>query len=337
MPSVGPASDVVVDRSSRDPIGVCLSVIDNGLRLLRMDAGAAGRIGLTGFHPCAGHPFAAQLWLASMPGAFGVEVLADHAHDPRVPANALRADLLVRHYPDPADATFADLSEDERRLRRGGGFHASGAPGRRLTQDLFGTPLFGAGALCVARDRAGTVASLHGLSGTAAGFRAVAAVLDALVTTLAFVHHTRPQAVVPYAEPARRQGRQDGRDPNTCDTTQDGYRLGLQVVLPVNLTQPGYPPASDDDPEVMRFTTAAWAAAEPADPSGSDARLPASAMRARWWTARDWLAQPGAAPCACCAEGAEVEHPHHHGHAHDHDHDHDHGAHTSHQSSEGTS
>jgi len=318
-------------------------VIDNGLRLLRMDAAAAGRIGLTGFHPCAGHPFAAQLWLASISGVVGVEVLADHACDPRVPAHAERADLLVRHYPDPADAAFSALSDDERRLRRGDGFDASGAPGRHLTQDLFGTPLFGAGVLSVARDRAGTVVSLHGLSGTAAGFRVVAAVLDAFVTTLAFVHHTRPLAVVPYAEPARRRGMGDIGDPDT-DDVQDGHRLGLQVVLPVNLTQPGDPPASDDDPGVMRFTMAAWAAAKPADSPGKSARLPASAMRARWWTARDWLAQPGAAPCACCAEGSEHphdhahdHHAHDHHHGHDHDHDHDHETHSSHASSEGTS
>lgn len=188
-------SDLTVSRTSATRAGpdtsvaVSLAVLDHGLRLLKMDAAAGPRVGLRGLHICAGHPYAAHLWLTSGPGVFAMETLSGPAPDPLVPGDARRAALLVRYFPSPAEPAWALLSDDERAVRTDSGFGPSGAPDHSLTRELFDTPLFGIGLLRLGRDPAGGAASIAGVSATAAGWDTLRPLLDTLVGALLSLIH----------------------------------------------------------------------------------------------------------------------------------------------------
>jgi hypothetical protein len=278
-----------------DPVDVAVSIIDHGLRLLKMDRAAAGRLGLAGFHACAGHPFAAQLWLdapeaRAVGGVFGLEAIAaPPVSDPASPAGAARADCLVRHFPAPATPCWAMLSPDEQAIRLDPGFLACGAPDRTLTRDLFDTPLFAVGLLRLARDPAGQAVAIQALSGTADGLARLRPLLDLLVGLLAFVHRAPPAAAVAL------HGLDDSH--------------GLHVVMPVGLRPLAGAPAV----ALSAFEAAAQGAGEPLSSAG---------WPAVWRDAAAWDAAPDAALCACHA--AEAGHAHHHHHDHHNEHHNDH-------------
>ncbi|MQX35522.1 hypothetical protein GHC57_03220 [Roseospira navarrensis] len=264
---------------------VALAVIDHALRLLKMDAAAAGRVGLTGLHICAGHPFAAQLWLGGTDGVFGLEVLPQAGVAPLMPPDAARADLLVRHFPGLDTPAFHALTPDEQAARRDPGFDATGAPDRTLTRDLFATPLFAVGLLRLALDPARRGAAVQGVSGTPAGWAAARPVLDTLVTVLAFVHRVTPTVVV--------------------GLPRDGGEHGVHVVLP------------RADPNHGAGTPGGALAAFLSSARAGGPSLGPPTVPARWWAAGRWEAVPEAQPCACHhAEDAEAGDPH--THAHDH-------------------
>jgi hypothetical protein len=272
-----------------DPVAVSVSIIDHGLRLLKMDATASARVGLTGLHMCPNHPFAAQLWLAGHGGVHAIETLPTLAPDPLAPDEAARATLLARYYAHPEEPAFSALSNDERAVRLDPGFTATGAPDGALTRDLFDTPLFGVGILRLARAADGTALSVAGVSGTPEGWRALCPLLDVLVTVLTFTHRVQPAAVTGLRGP-------------------DGS--GLHVVLPAVPT-PSDPATARSGEPLAAFVAAAGAAeARPND------------APARWWEAGRWDQEPDATPCACCAGDEHDETvPHgHHGHRHHHGH-----------------
>lgn len=293
MRDAGWSETGIVPAWQFDPVDVAVSIIDHGLRLLKMDRAAAGRLGLAGFHACAGHPFAAQLWLKSpqgstLGGVMGLEVQsAPLAPDPASPAGAARADCLVRHFPAPDTPSWAMLSPDEQAIRRDPGFLACGAPDRSLTRDLFETPLFAVGLLRLARDPAGQAVAIQALSGTEDGLIRLRPLLDLLVGLLAFVHRAPPTGAVHL-------------------TGTDGAH-GLHVVLPVSLRP--LPGAS-----AVPLATLEAHACAPGQAMG-EADWPSV-----WRDAATWEAAPDAALCACHA--AEGGHAHHHHQQHDHDHDH---------------
>jgi len=282
---------------AQDPVQVCLGVIDNGLRVLRMDETASARVGVTGVHPCPGHPFAAQVWTQTHPGVFGLEVLTEVGPDPGVPGDVPRADLLVRYYPPIGGADFAVLTEDERALRRGEMFDDTGAPNVVLTRDLFGIPLFGVGLLRLAHDVTGQVVSIQAVSGTISGFRTVVGLLDVMVTMLAFVHRSRPVVVTPHAVPAVNGESPNGDGSGVFDAADMPAvrELGLRAVLPVNLRHACRQPTAEDDPAVERFTRLMVGIAKGERPADPLTRLAAAATPLRWWEARHWSTRSGGA------------------------------------------
>lgn len=271
-----------------DPVAISISIVDHGLRLLKMDATASVRIGLTGLHICPSHPFAAQIWLAEIPGVYGIETMPSVAPDPLAPDDASHATMLVRYFPHPDEPSFAALSADERAVRLDPGFTATGAPDGALTRDLFDTPLFGVGLLRLARATDGTAQSVAAVSGTPEGWGTVRPLLDALVTMLAFTHRVQPAAVTTIGQPGE---------------------TGLHVVLPA------VPTPTDPVPTRPGAALAAFVAA-----AGATETRPDGAP-ACWWEAAAWEAHPDAKPCACCAAHDEDGAPHgHHGQHHHHHH-----------------
>ncbi|MBB4264924.1 hypothetical protein [Roseospira visakhapatnamensis] len=280
-----------------EAVDVCARIVDHGLRLLKMDAKAAARIGLAGLHICPGHPFAAQLWLDGVDGVHGLEVLPEAGPAPLMPDGAGRADLLVRFFPAVDSPALTALTGDERALRRDPGFDGTGAPDRALTRALFETPLFGVGLLRLALDPAGAVMAVQGVSGTAAGWAGTRPLHDLLMTVLAFVHRVAPLAVVGLDGSGQECGAVDG----------------LHAVLPWS---PAHPAPAGDAPTIGAEPFVAAARA------GGPLLAPPAAP-ARWWSAGGWEAVPEAALCACHAgDGGHDGHvsPHHHHHDHDHHH-----------------
>ncbi|WP_299438795.1 hypothetical protein [uncultured Rhodospira sp.] len=271
-----------------DPATVAVSIVDHGLRLLKMDATASARIGLTGLHICPNHAFAAQIWLAESAGVYAIETLPTLAPDPLTPDDAGRATMLVRYFPHPDEPSFAALSADERVVRLDPGFTTTGAPDGALTRDLFDTPLFGVGLLRLARATDGTAQSVAAVSGTPEGWHTVRPLLDALITMLAFTHRVQPAAVTTIGRPGE---------------------IGLHVVLPAA------PTPTDPVPTRPGAALAAFVAA-----AGATETRPDGAP-ARWWEAAAWEAHPDSKPCACCSGDHDVTAPHgHHGHHHHHGH-----------------
>ncbi len=277
-----------------DPVDVAVAIVDRGLRLLKMDATAARRVGLTGLHMVGGHPFAAQIWIAGSDGVHAIEVLPHVSDAPLAPAGAARADLLASFFPAPGTDAFDALTTDEQKARRDPGFDASGAPDHALTHALFGTPLFGVGLLRLALDPSGHAMAVQGLSGTAAGWAVVRPLLDLIVTLLAFVHRVAPLTVVGVA-PASASG-----------TTIHG----LHAVLPCGRV---HPTSGSDGPSVGAAAFVAAAAQAGMAP-------PASAAPERWWSAGAWELVPDDALCACQAADSGHDHDHGHGHGHGHGH-----------------
>jgi len=286
------AHGVISDAGRRavDPVGIAAAIVDHGLRLLKMDATAAQRIGLDGLHICAGHPFAQQLWIAGTNGVHAIEILADPPLDPLTPPGALRADLLVRFYPRPGTPAFTALTPDERAVRQDPGFDDTGAPDRELTRALYETPLFAIGLLRLALDPHGQAMAVQGLSGTAEGWAALHPLHDLMVTMLAFVHRVAPLSVVAVAP--------------TADSGETGQ--GRHVVLPCGDGLRRVMAAGGPAVGPAAFVTAARQGGE---------GVPPQATPARWWTAGTWTIVPEAAPCAChAAEGGHAHH-HHYDHA----------------------
>jgi hypothetical protein len=270
-----------------DPVAVSVSIIDHGLRLLKMDATASARIGLTGLHICPSHPFAAQIWLAGQGGVYAIETLPTLAPDPLIPDDASRATMLARYFPHPDEPSFNALSDDERTVRLYPGFTATGAPDSALTRDLFDTPLFAVGILRLARAADGTALSVAAVSGSPVGWHTLCPLLDVLVTMLTFTHRVQPAAVTTRRRPGE---------------------FGLHVVLPA------VPTPSDPAPAKPGAALTAFEAA-----AGTGDRCPDDAP-ARWWEAGRWDQEPDAVPCSCHAAHDEngALHRHHGYHPHSH-------------------
>lgn len=293
-----------------DPLDLCRRAIENGLHLLKMEAGVADRIGLSGLHPLPGHVFAWQFWLRGAPGVFQIEFAGMMGADPQRPNGYRQADLLVRYFPNPEEPLFSAFSAAERSLRSSEAFASDGAPVRSASPDILASTMFCVGLLRLVSDPDGQALSLQvctenllldldecGVSRAVPGLDVIWPLFDFLVTMSAFVHKSAPVGTFvhsgnpvphPISEPL----------PESA-----GIDVGLQVILPVDLIRPG----NGARPIAGLAAAQLIAAAEDAsrETCRSGAGKSSGWVNADWWEAASWIFEPEG---ACCAGALEHVH-----------------------------
>ena len=309
----GPSPEAVFESS---PFGLAYQAVEALLMALFPDGNARRHIGFRQISRLVEDRLAWYLWTDDRPGAYLVELSetpTDHAW-----RGPVRADLLVRYFPDPDEDVFATCSPVERRLRRSPLFDATGTPTLRGRAEI-DPALFLCGVLRLSSLPTASGLVLAVLSQTEwrevaerrdgphilrslPGWDLTFPLFEKLVLAQAYVHHLMPAAA--------RAGRLDGmawvraRD-HSWSARPDPALEGRSCAVVLSA-----------GPDALSAADALTALQGAADPTLSEeviaetltapsARL--AWIEPAWWQAHRWTFAPDAHVCHhCFAEEGEV-------------------------------